>query len=73
MPENEKAILADKIAAAIDSLDGDASCDYCKHSGSCSGAGVRCYGGDPVFPPCCDDESDDWFDYDAYLEAQDED
>lgn len=34
--------------------------------------GVRCYGGEPVFPYCAEHEPEDWFDEETYLEDLEE-
>lgn len=43
-------------------------CEVCpiKKNDLCNGASVTCYGGDPVYAPCCDFEDD--LDLDEYIE-----
>lgn len=56
------------IREIIDScLDSDELCLYCVHHEYCDG-GIKCYGGEPIFPPCADGLPEDDFDLERYLE-----
>lgn len=48
----------------------DCDCDVCpiKKNGLCNGTSVACYGGEPVFAPCC--EFEDNLDIDEYIETE---
>lgn len=59
------------IREIIDSLDSEELCRYCVHHEYCDDE-VKCYGGEPIFPPCADGLSEDNFDMDLYLQDMEE-
>ena len=72
---------SDKVAAVrkyenpqkvdVNSLDEETRCNYCIYESDCH-KGVRCYGGEPVFPYCAEHKQEDWFDEEAYLKDLEE-
>lgn len=52
MTEEQRNFLKKK------SDDGDEFCQICKYKFECSG--LSCYGGEPVYPPCCDRDYEDY-------------
>lgn len=55
----------------VDSLDDETRCEYCTYKTDCP-KGVRCYGGEPFFPFCAENEPELWFDEEAYLKDLEE-
>ena len=55
----------------VDSLDDETRCKYCAYNSDCP-KGVRCYGGEPVFPYCSENEPELWFDEEEYLKDLEE-
>lgn len=56
-----------KIQAWVDSHDEKDYCKYCVYNDGCSN-GVVCYGGAPIFPPCCSIDIVDLIDHEVLLE-----
>lgn len=46
--------------------DGEERCKYCSYGDECP-HGIRCYGGNPVEPPCCSREPAEYLDVEAVL------
>ena len=55
----------------IDSIDDETKCKYCRYNLDCPKC-VRCYGGEPFFPYCVENEPETWFDEESYLEDLEE-
>ena len=51
--------------------DSDKTCNFCKFESDCP-KGVRCYGGEPSFPPCSDGDMDYYVDWDSVKEYEEE-
>ena len=61
----------DTIKEIIANLDSEELCRYCNHREYCDGC-VKCYGGEPIYPPCADGLDEDDIDIDLYLEDMEE-
>ncbi len=59
------------IKKIIDGLDAEDLCRYCVHHDYCEGS-VKCYGGEPIYPPCADGLSENDFDMECYLQDMEE-
>lgn len=46
--------------------DGEDLCKYCHYDDECP-HGIRCYGGNPVEPPCCSHDPEEYLDVEAIL------
>lgn len=51
--------------------DEEERCKYCCYDDECP-HGVRCYGGNPIEPPCCSREPEEYLDIEAILEDLEE-
>lgn len=60
-----------ELEKLIETLDSDTICDYCKYEDGCP-RGVACYGGDPSYPYCTDNDINTYFDHESYLEDHEE-
>lgn len=52
----------------VDELVEDTRCEFCTYNSDCP-RGVRCYGGEPLFPFCAEHEPSEWFDEEEYLNS----
>lgn len=51
--------------------EGEERCKYCCYDDECP-HGVRCYGGNPIEPPCCSREPEEYLNIEAILEDLEE-
>lgn len=56
----------EKLEKWLSEHDGEDLCHYCIYDDECP-HGIRCYGGNPIEPPCCDREQEEYLDIEAIL------
>lgn len=65
----DEYIVTDNLITYINSK-GEEHCPYCKYQDTCHG--IACYGGEPIEPPCCYQEPDNYLDFDIIKEEMEE-
>lgn len=56
----------EKLEKWLSEHDGEDLCNYCIYDDECP-HGIRCYGGNPIDPPCCGREPEEYLDIESIL------